>query len=657
MRALTHTLRLHSVQSLLGCGPRSEWLRDVLTKLPSLQSLWVSQLPFFDHQSLSSLRSLGKAKSPKAGESGPTFALKLFVATQCPNATSSGLSEALLYLSNLVFLDLSQTTGARDASVLQKLKYMHNLQVLKLRRVNLRDEDVIILADSISIRVRSLDISGNVLTDASVETLLHLCFSVPVVENESEIDVRLQLPHRGLGNRPNGYDATVPSYLESLQDDTLDEHFLRHLAKPVVGRLPSEDLPHSGITHLYMSDNMLTFKGLSRLIKSGCAYVLDVGRIIMKTPVEDPPSFVKSSPLINSATAKEMLSLLKGLYNINLRCFRVNYAIVMAGVLKDQQEAFHLPSKSNINVPLHLNRPNSTNSAFEYEKTRDQIPIRSLKLPVNDNAVPNSNIFPEGRVQKLLDLRQHSKSCGLTPSMLPGLHKLTLTNIPIYDPTHRVIDALIRLIYDCALEEELSDLQLGHFGPLQLDEPDRYSSMRQDRASGKSFSLSKIVLEMESLGPGSYMTSSPVHRISSSSRIDRSRSSTEDVDSEALWVAQENDFTFFDDEKCGPSKHHTAMFLPLGTKPKSPLDASCPRDPPGTHPVTNGKLEVDVVRALMDFRRERRFAYVEAMKRGERHVDGHWTGDIMIVRSQRQHLQKTGEIDFYGNYSKQGIYR
>ena len=172
MRQLTHTLHLPPAQSELYDGPHPGWLRDVLEQLPYLQTLCVSQLPFFDHSSLHALRLHTDAKPSTGAVTSHTFSPRLLVAAQCYNATSSGLAEALLHLTNLLFLDLSNTTAARDNQVLANLRCMSNLQVLKLRQVNLRDQDVEILADAVKVCIRSLDVRGNLLTDSSFITLL-----------------------------------------------------------------------------------------------------------------------------------------------------------------------------------------------------------------------------------------------------------------------------------------------------------------------------------------------------------------------------------------------------------------------------------------------------------------------------------------------------
>ena len=72
---------------------------------------------------------------------------------------------------------------------------MSGLQVLKLQHVNLRDDDVDVLADTIGIRVRSLDLRDNKITDTSVRKLLNTCFNSAPSIHPSERSVPRGLPN------------------------------------------------------------------------------------------------------------------------------------------------------------------------------------------------------------------------------------------------------------------------------------------------------------------------------------------------------------------------------------------------------------------------------------------------------------------------------
>lgn len=255
MRELTHTLHLPPAQSEIYDRPHPSWLRDVLKRLPHLQNLRVSRFPFFDH---SALRLYDDIMQLSAPDILPTFALRLLIAERCRNTTSSALAQFLVHFPNLVYLNLSNTYPARDKSVLSSLKHLPNLQVLKLRQVNLRDEDIDTLAAAVGIRVRSLDVRDNLLTDRSVGTLLRSCFIAPGVNDGLGANSGGVLLTAGLEDWPAGIARPAPHLLADFRDEALDEHFTKRLATATIGRLPSEDLPLSGITHLYIAENRLS---------------------------------------------------------------------------------------------------------------------------------------------------------------------------------------------------------------------------------------------------------------------------------------------------------------------------------------------------------------------------------------------------------------
>lgn len=292
VRSLTHTLHLPPARAELYNGPHSDWLRDILARLPNLQSLIVQALPFFDHAALQALRSEKKpgvshrpTRDPFAravelpgsivraayspSNDVPTFGLRLLDASRCPNVTSDGLAQALKRFDALMYLDLSYTSPAKDARVTAAFDRFYNLQVLKLRGLHLKDRDVESIAASIGRRVRSLDLRNNSITDRGVRILLNSCFSVA-------------------GDGSSRFPGWVmPSLLPYLGADMLEtyqgedfESFLRNaFTSSFVSRLAIEDAPEHGTTHLYISNNDLTVEGVSALVRSARLHVLDVGTI------------------------------------------------------------------------------------------------------------------------------------------------------------------------------------------------------------------------------------------------------------------------------------------------------------------------------------------------------------------------------------------
>jgi hypothetical protein len=296
VRSQTHTLHLPPAHAEIYNGPHSDWLRDILSRLPNLQSLIVRGLPFFDHAALVALRQWKPKETSQAqrdphsfaielpGSSGsifqsppdtiPSFGLRLLDASRCSNVTSSGLAHALKRFESLMYLDLSHTYPARDASVMQAFRKLSGLQVLKLRGISLRDEEIEVLAWAIGRRVRSLDLRDNQVTDRGVRMLLDGCFTT-----------HASPPRDGNQNVTNG--ARSPSLLAYLGAEMLEiyqsdefEGFLRGtFTGSFVSRLAIEDAPEGGTTHLYISNNKVSVEGASGLIRSGRLHVLDIGTV------------------------------------------------------------------------------------------------------------------------------------------------------------------------------------------------------------------------------------------------------------------------------------------------------------------------------------------------------------------------------------------
>lgn len=744
VRELTHTLHLPPAQSELYDGPHAEWLRDVLEQLPNLQSLLVSQLQFFDHQSLQALRHHIDSGQQNASDASPKFALRRLVASKCRNTTSAGLSEGLLHLPSLVFLDLSNTTGVRDQAVLSKFKYMPNLQILKIRQANLRDEDIEILAAAIGIRVRSLDLRGNLLTDIAARTLVKVCFK-KVEAGDGPVDRVLRDSNNiSPDDWPSGIARPNPNLLDDFRNDALEEHFTRQLSDPAVTRLPSEDLAFSGITHLYIADNFLTVEGLSSLVKSECLFVLDAGMVRRASNFEKSPGYSSSSlatfkPPLDFGRIERLVPLLHTHSFRKMTSLRIHHAVVTEATLskvddphpisyelnsRDSrheldgvEQVFELASveaKSRCELPgdpLHhipspaigerLSSSEEENflspnrgAAFAPEpvgnmETNDDDPviltatglvypaqaingitvgqsIRNLVMETGNSQAEDQSSAPDLSIALLERQRQELRSShrnqprGLFPGMLPRLRSLTLTNVPYKENSYRVLNSLIQFIKDCALETELAGLQASISKPSKRINPG--TSFPNDVGSSAQdyFALSRIVLEMQP----HFSTTNISNSTCTPQNVGfsyRTKSATEDVDSEALWAAQENDFTFFgDEEECGLPANEPDLRIPLPTIsdkipiPTDPANSTFPSSSP--HP-TKSAFSIDVVQELAKFRNERKAAYQEALKRGERYVEGYWPGEIKIVRWNPGRHGRCGEVDYYGNYLEGGIYR
>ena len=670
------------------------------------------------------------------------------------NTTSIGLAEALSHFPSLVFVDLSNTSAARDENVLSKLKSMHNLQVLKLRNVNLRDEDVEILADAIDIRVRSLDLRGNHLTDRSVRTLLGLCFRGNNGINGEDSSTEATISATLVEDWPAGIVQPDAAVLDEFRDESFDEHFVRRLTKGLVSRLPSEDLQQAGITHLYIADNHLTVEGISSLVKSQNLHVVDAGAVDSGRVLLRPRSHSSTSPprfkdhLVMLPGMEKLTPVLEKYGSSSLTFLRLNHAVVTrAAPGKDETMSPAKACELNAEDSLHEmdamvyeldsiaavhELPDSV-AAPRYELPGDPMQIfvspaqgEKPSLSRNPSETKRGGVYapetldeevdeeeespvfsatglgtmaqaingvsgfdksrdPGGdadgfkgttastemsialiqRQRNELRARSRDKPHGLFPGMLPKLRTLVLTEVPYYDKDSHVIDTLIEFIRDCALEAELASLQIDHAAdsPQALKQP----RLREKRKGAREiFALQRIILEMaptpsqntiSGLDGGLSPLTPPTPRLPN-----KTKSSTEDADSEALWHAHESnqDFSFFgDDDECGVYATDTNIQLAISSEKMtlptlSRLSANQPHVQQKTNTVDAG---ADVILELARFRRERKAAYEDAMARGVKHADGHWPGEVKVVRWTGRDDRRRGTFDYYGNYFDKGVYR
>jgi len=737
VRELTHTLHLPPAEAEIYDGPHAEWLRDVLERLPNLQSLIVSRLPFFDHPALLALRTYSLDRRSSLENQCPKFALRLLIATECKNTTSQGLAEALDHFPNLTYLDLSSTLAARDRSVLSKLRTLLLIQVVKLRNVHLRDEDVVILAEALGRRVRVLCLQKNHLSDHSIRTLLGSCFE-PVIESSGANGRRPRASSNiDVEDWPSGIERPDSALLDEFRDESYDDRLLQRLTGHVVSRLPFEDLPASGITHLHIADNDITVEGVGALIWSKRLKVLDTGSVSQSNFVGRPidvriPGVEKLTPILERS-AQGMTSL------------RIDYSIVTEIAPSKEDEPplavcelsaedrppeleaevsqvheldseipplYELDSRESVpryelagdmtqlvvsppgdkkTAPSETDKPEIRRGSIfapeavheeDNEIEDDELPVLTAtglgSMAQAMNGVGLSTSTTTGRTgpglradnvnlsisviedqRKALRSRFADKPHRLAPGMLPKLRTITLTEVPCYDKTSKLVDSLIGFIKDCASEAELADLQ-ARLQPYPSPKSGQSRIKHHRQTAQEIFALRRIILEMAPAEPLSATSLQSPTLPKASKFTNRTKSSTEDADSENFWSASENDFTFFDDdEECGLPSIETGTQLPISAVSEKmtvmPSDTSqfrsaLPRMRRGGHK----HAYVDVIQELAKFRKERKAAYEAALLRGVKHVDGYWHGEVKVVRGHGS----GGETDYYGNYfEKGGVYR
>ncbi|KAJ9319581.1 hypothetical protein DTO271D3_350 [Paecilomyces variotii] len=390
VRMLTHTLHLPPALSEIYDGPRPEWLKEVLDYLPCLQSLIVSELPFFDHNAMVALK-----QNPHSGQTGRhdslrTYNLRLLKAEREPNTTSVGIAEALLRFPALVYLDLSYTTSARDRTVLSTLSLLEDLQVLKLRGIGLKDSDAEFLANAIGSRVRFLDIRNNLLTDMAIRSLMQACLGSPAISStETQTDPGIQ------GQQPTSHSALSPYSTYILNRADLDELILSQLTRPLTGRSLVESLPHVGVTHLFISDNQITLEGVASLIASKKLHVLDVGTV-------DTAESIRKCQQIRGATdpssfpgAEKLIPVLGRYGEETLTYLRAHHAIVTADApVKDVAPLSallpELPGETTTPDPGHAVELPSTHEIFELPADTE------FRVELEDTSIgPTAELYSE----------------------------------------------------------------------------------------------------------------------------------------------------------------------------------------------------------------------------------------------------------------------
>ncbi|KAH7405965.1 hypothetical protein DE146DRAFT_608408 [Phaeosphaeria sp. MPI-PUGE-AT-0046c] len=705
IRDLTHTLHLPPAHAEIYGGPHAEWLRDCLEYLPRLQSLLVNGLPFFDHAALLCLRHASLRRRSLQPSVYPVFGLRLLDASNCTNATSTSLAEALCHFPNLVSLDLSRTPAARDDAVLGKLKYLSSLRLLSLKGIGLKDTDLHIIATSIATRVRSLDLGNNLLTDASARALLEHCLK------EDPNGARHSQPSRSLVE-----DEQYEKEVEAFESENILGHVRRKLTGGFVGSLAVESARNMGITHLYLSNNLLTVEGISGLVRSKRLRVLDIGILpsALQRPYSD--SMEGSANVVGLPGVSKLTLTISEYATAKLKYLRINHEIVTqnaptattgsprAELVGDigrwtpshaqeleapEQPLLELDSTTTViselpgdmffaaefpastpDAPTQVQSGSKSYAACQ--DTSRQPPAIQVTKDVSEVKVKRGAAFaPEPGTSGLtsttspkirsrqnsvyyvedrrarLELRQ-SQENRLHPGMLPKMHTLVLTEVPTSTHDSEVFNRIIQYIKDAAEETSIARQRAQHSYSLP---PGRSRAIAEREHAYGIFALQRIVLEMAP-------PPAAVKKVTTSWRAYPTKSSTEDADSEAFWEAATQDFSFFGEEECGLPDSEPGRTLPL--RAMSGLELA-----PKPHPeLLSAPKHVqiqplyDVVAEIAKFRKEREAAYntIVAMGDTSPDVEGYWPGNITVVRNSTN--LESGELDCYGNRYESGwLYR
>lgn len=625
VRELTHTLHFPPAYPELYEGPRSDWLKEILERLPRLQALIVKGLPFWDHAALLALRTSSALDSDHSGNQ--TFNLRYLDAISCSNSTPGGLAEALRHFPALLYLDLSSVQAVRVSSVLEAIATLPGLQILKLRGLGLKDRDIEIIA-KLGNMLRSLDVTDNNLTDASVRVLLDRC------SKRGRLQSRTDNTYRPIGlPRHRSEENELEEFLGDYRGVRLDGRVRRQLTTGLVDSLTIEMNSNSGLTHLYISGNDLTVEGVATLLRCPGFQLLDCGDIRMTSQhnqvFPEVPEVSKIIPLVNDCVAPDLSYL------------RINHAIATTKYQPSPE-----PS-ARAKLP----------GDFMYEASQSQPPVYELE------GTPVSRALGDDA-----SLKKEVSTVHLNPP--PTLKTLVLTSVPATVSTKEPINNLVNLLYRCSAQTSQAALRAASVHGLPPGKSANAAVFARHHHAKELFRLEKIVLEMQSYNSR--------HKKETGWRKTSHLGALEDGDVDVLWQSASADFSFFDnDEECGlPStaqvrqRHevrepdarifsHTV--IPGGTREARTEKPTAL--PPIELDTEHIELDVgveasdyeqraqthDLVAQIASFRRDRKAAFEAALAADQKedyvsssihgHADkstvfvpGYWPGEIQVIR-------------------------
>ena len=341
-RSLTHTMHFPPAQAEIYDGPRSEWLADILRRLPYLQSLVVAHIPFFDYAALSSLVRLSQP-NPGRGSQLSTYQLRLLDASNCYNLTPQSLAAALPLFPGLAYLDFSGTTSARYHEVLLALSSLPALQILKMQRLWMTDDDLAILVRAVSRRLCSLDIRNNRITDRGVAMLIQDAIR----------------SHAQVANAQDSSPRLSTKIERVLASEKHDEHIRKRLTSGFVSNIGIEAESGQGITHLFAAGNAITSAGTSGLLRCKQLRVLDSGTIVTEKMQTHHPKYELPPELVSLPGAESLIPIIESEAD-NLTYLRINHAVVTRTFSLKEAKTFEVEDTSSMAMPRGVTELEST---------------------------------------------------------------------------------------------------------------------------------------------------------------------------------------------------------------------------------------------------------------------------------------------------------
>jgi len=339
-------------------------------------------------------------------------------------------------LHSIMYMDISYTMNTQAWKALLASHSYDNLRILKLRGLRLTDESLPFDTLRTWLRLWSLDLRDNYLTDQTIDVLLRECFAPKAAPNQ-ELDINSTqwfYEDPPMYHQRDEIDSSDPfSSGETLSRPDTADSFMNYIQRygnlssssPMI--LPSSDptQQRTGLTHLYLSSNKFTSRGIQKLLSSSNRLqVLDVGT------VRRVPRFEYHVPNTTSYAQPNTAHLLDRRTGVHISHLRIHHSLVTCVptiVQGNLQEGF---------IPKHLMKAEKGDFSVQPIPFNPLMNYHLTSLALTD--IPTKSTGPT--ITRLTDflcacarqeaLLLRAAASGPrtrhSPRLLPGLRKLRL---------------------------------------------------------------------------------------------------------------------------------------------------------------------------------------------------------------------------------------
>ena len=394
--------------------------------------------------------------------SGPSSHLPmLFSIADCPYELPGNFFNSHTF-HRLVYLDVSAVPGS--VRYILRPGLLPNLRVLKLRARELDDESLGSLSHVYGQRLWSLDVSSNRFTDDVIDTLKDKCFSKAGLRHNAYFYTEGKLSFIPGGskefgpfyqiqesrwsrvfNHPERFYVDSPIYLPDegtrLQEYQVfrangRERIRRDTAGDVVSGLhqrlddSQSVLGIRGLTHLDLSNNLVSAAGIQRLIRTtNCQLeylACDTMPLISLRTTRD--KWPASAQLMGIAGAADVF---RPVLSSNLRSLRIHHSLV-TGILDLRLDSFSSLSRAYLAEKIVLPRIQSLYGGVFLPDMNPRltslilthVPRRSSGPAIT--ALINFLKLLSEQERSIQEIAESSRSSWRRPDMLLGLRRLRL---------------------------------------------------------------------------------------------------------------------------------------------------------------------------------------------------------------------------------------